>query len=270
MLKESGKSNLSKSVEVEQYKRNGYVVFKNLLDCDEVEKTVSQLRSMTGSNLSSVKGCLKNLFLNEERYFSTLRIFSKSLSVQRLLHSKEIISKLNDLGLEQLSTPTLPVLHTTSKELVSSGGYFALEPHQDWPSIVGSLNSVIVWIPLTDVGEYDHPLQVVPGSHLEGVIGGEEGANELVVNKTDEDFFTLICSPGDVVVMSTFCVHRTKPVGDGFRLACSIRYDDMAESDFSNRNYTCAYKRSVDRSLFKKHIPSKKAISKIFSVEEDR
>ena len=149
-------------------------------------------------------------------------------------------------------------------------GYFALKPHQDWPSIVGSLNSVVVWIPLTVVGEYDHPLQVVPGSHLEGVLEGEEGTNELVVNKSDKDFLTIICSPGDIVVMSTFCVHRTKPTGSGFRLACSIRYDDMMDLDFSNRNYTCAYKRSVDRSLFKKHIPSKKAINRIFSLEAGR
>ncbi|QTN30431.1 phytanoyl-CoA dioxygenase family protein [Rhodoferax sp. AJA081-3] len=39
-------------------------------------------------------------------------------------------------------------------------------PHQDYWSVQGSLDGVVVWMPLVDVDKENFPLEVIPQSHL--------------------------------------------------------------------------------------------------------
>jgi len=256
---------------IKRYNEDGFIVLKDFIDVSNTTDILHNLSTMLPiiSPNEQLKDCLKKVKSeNEQQYISILRAFSRSLSLFQIFGNENIIGFLSHLGLGQLSIPTQPVLHMACKDLVIDGGYFGLEAHQDWPSIVGSLNSVIVWIPLTTVGEKDHPMQVVPGSHLTGVISGSIEANGLFIDIPNNKFVDLICDPGDVVIMSTFCVHRTKAIGDGFRIAASMRFNDLDEEDFRAHGFPCAYSRSVDRSLFKKYLPETNKLRRIFSNEK--
>ena len=54
-------------------------------------------------------------------------------------------------------------------KIAVSGGYFGLTSHQDYWSVQGSLDGVVVWIPLVDVDKEIFPLEVAPQLHLRGV-----------------------------------------------------------------------------------------------------
>ena len=258
---------------IRRYNEDGFIVLKDFIDVNSVSNVLYDLSVLLPieGDTEQLKDCLKKVKSeNEQRYISILRAFSRSLSLSHVLSGKNITDFLSYLGLSQLSIPTQPVLHVTCKDLVIDKGYFGIEAHQDWPSTLRSLNSVIVWIPLTTVGEKDHPMQVVPGSHLDGVISGSINEHCLSIDMPNNKFVDLICDPGDVIIMSTFCVHRTKVIGDGFRISASIRFNDLGEEEFMARGFSCAYSRLVDRSLFKKHFSetSKLKLRKIFSNEK--
>ena len=259
---------MDRSRNIKEYKEAGYTVLSGAIDLAHIDNTISTLYSILHSEKSE-PSCLRHHLEKEvqgdpDRYISILRAFSRSLTVFQLFESKAILSFLSSINLEQLSIPTQPVVHISCKSLTTKSGYFGFEAHQDWPSIVGSLNSVIVWIPLTKITQDDNPLQVIPRSHLKGIIPGTLEDNVLTIDAKDDEFVDLLCAPGDVVVMSTFCVHRTAPNRSGFRIATSLRFNDLSEDNFAKRNFTCAYSRSVNRTLYKENIPSQNDVRSIF------
>ena len=62
------------------------------------------------------------------------------------------------------------MMHTNSKKL---GGIFnsTNSPwHQDWLSMQGSLNSVVIWLPLVNIDEKIGGISILEGSHKFGLI----------------------------------------------------------------------------------------------------
>ena len=70
---------------------------------------------------------------------------------------------------------------------------------------------------------------------------------------------------GDVVLMSSWTLHQTSiNNSSGFRLACSTRYDNSAEQTFVERNYPCAYQRTVNREMITPNFPTIKQVNRHF------
>lgn len=252
---------------LKSYKENGFVVVKDIVDKDQIENCNKTLCKMSGlDNSTDIEIALKNLFVSsKERYLQTLRTFSKSLEIQKLFLNDRLVELVYQLGIAIPTLPTQPVTHATSSELVVDDGYLGISAHQDWPSIQGSLDSIVVWIPFTDIDSNNYPIQILPKSHLNGIREAEIKSNISEISLSDSEIKSLIdinCNVGDLVVFSTFLIHRTKPIGKGFRFSASIRYDNALENSFFSRNFPCSYKRIVDRNLSYK--PLKKDINKVF------
>jgi hypothetical protein len=49
-------------------------------------------------------------------------------------------------------------------QLKIPGGNFGLVPHQDFPSVQGSLHGALVWLPLVKVDRDNFPLEVNQGA----------------------------------------------------------------------------------------------------------
>ena len=69
------------------------------------------------------------------------------------------------LGLRFPNVSTRPVLFFNSRHLAEKEVYWKVSPHQDWRSMQGSLDSVVVWLPLCDIDVALGALEVVPQSH---------------------------------------------------------------------------------------------------------
>jgi ectoine hydroxylase-related dioxygenase (phytanoyl-CoA dioxygenase family) len=156
-----------------------------------------------------------------------------------------------------------------SESLKVPNGYFGLGAHQDWPSMQGSLDSLIVWAPLVDIDKDLYPLELVPGSHKNGLIKSEVKENYSEIEDglyTTSDFIPVEVQKGDVIFMSSFTVHRSSIIGhkNKIRLACSLRYENMQEDTYVDRGFPTAYQRSVQRNSLLKGFPDPKKVKSIF------
>jgi ectoine hydroxylase-related dioxygenase (phytanoyl-CoA dioxygenase family) len=126
----------------------------------------------------------------------------------------------------------------------------------------GSLNVITVWIPFMDIGVDNFTLEVIPGSHLEGMKDGEVDGSVLKISCDENKFISLSLKKGDVLFMSGFLVHQTRREGRGFRLAVSQRFEDASDPTFIERGYPCAQKRVVERSIIWK--PTVEQVKEVF------
>lgn len=268
------------SKELSLYKKDGFYVAKGLLKisaCDFV-------RSRISATFASV---LKDEFLLTEKdlHLSMTKLYAESidkykkvagsvwrlLDVNKLLQSDEIINFLIDkFKWGGVFIPGGQVVHIMANDLRIPDGYFGLSPHQDWPSVQGSLDGLVVWIPLVDVDRNNFPLEVVPGSHINGLMNTHGTGNEirqLEMSKCNEmEWVPVEVSVGDVVFMSNFTVHRSSTFGvpGCYRVAVSTRYDNASEKTYIERCYPTAYQRTVHRDLFIHGFPSRSNIDEIF------
>lgn len=235
----------------EDFNRDGYVVVSGVIFPERViDDSWNEI-------------VLRDIFnQGTEIYIDFLKMSANHIGMQQCFTDEDVCGVLYDLGLEDLIIPTLPVLHVMSPALRIPGGYYGTAAHQDWPSTQGSLDCVTVWIALTDSGIGNFPLEVIPGSHLDGLREGKMNGSVLEVEADDKEFIPIECKAGDVVFLSGFLVHKTGS-GSGFRVSISQRFDNGAEPTFIERGYPCAQKRTVDREI--RWRPTVEQVRRIFS-----
>jgi ectoine hydroxylase-related dioxygenase (phytanoyl-CoA dioxygenase family) len=269
------------SPELKAYNRDGYVVAKNLVSQASID-TVNR------SLLRVVQAQLCQLGRNEDSrdLFSALRtLFSKDLdrykkvvgalwrheSVFALMHSAPIVDFLRQkFGWTDLFLPGGQVILIMAKELKIPDGYFGFIPHQDFPSVQGSLDGVVVWLPLTNVDRTNYPMEIIPGSHRKGTLRTiNHGSSTWEVDPDEyraEEFMPVEVNMGDVVFMSLFTIHRSSLEGlpGKLRVAISTRFDNGGEASFIERAYPTAYIRSVHREQYLPGFPTQTQIDRVF------
>lgn len=243
------------------YFSNGFVVIKDIFSEEDIRDCEDQLiqicAAITGQKNDNLENSLCALFKKSTNsYLETLRLFSKSASVQSLFLKKQMMNVLALLSVKLPTQSTQPVSHSSSSKLLIEGDFVGIKAHQDWPSIQGSMDSVVVWIPFTKIDSKSYPIQILPGSHLQGLRQSTitKNASEIQLSDFEEKCLVdVICDPGDAVIFSTFTVHRTKQIinSDKFRFSVSTRFDNALEKSFIERDYPCAYKRIVEREIQK-------------------
>lgn len=122
---------------------------------------------------------------------------------------------------------------------------FLYAAHQDISFIPGSLNGVTIWIPLQDAPLEIGPLEVIPGSHREGMLRHN---NELDVKRSrlipmpaDSEFVPLPIELGQAIVFSKFIVHRSGAnVSDTIRFSIQVRFNDLGSPEYAQRKLSLA------------------------------
>lgn len=272
------------TVALDQFKTNGFFVVKNLLDEQSVNDVLRSIRTTFLDQLAEISAVVE-----EEDIFSAMRTLHRhdidrykkvagavwrKLDVYQFMHDPRIVGFLrNEFGWQDIFVAGGQVVHIMAHELKIPGGYFGLVPHQDFPSVQGSLDGVVVWIPLVKVDRDNFPLEVIPGSHRRGLLPMQGGGSwELMPDQyREEDFVPAVAEVGDVIFMSNFTVHRSSTNGTmgKCRLAVSTRFDNANEVTFRERCYPSAYERIVHRAQYFPGFPTKKQIEAIFQVDNE-
>jgi phytanoyl-CoA hydroxylase len=268
--------------QVATYREQGYLHVPALLDAKrvaavlpEIDAIVAQQLQLKGKHAvpfqdeSTLLANMETLLATDvSAYLAAARHMGKLVSIMRL----SAVEALNDLGanlgFSAVTMPTSPVLHIQADTLKIPNGYYGVAPHQDWPSIQGALDSITVWTPLMDVSADRFPVEFIPGSHLRGLWPGEVTANalEITTGIQESDWVRVPAKQGDVVIFSTFTVHRTALTGcSGLRIAASNRYENAADPTFVGRGYPCAYKRTVERDFITPDFPAPEQVAVLFS-----
>jgi ectoine hydroxylase-related dioxygenase (phytanoyl-CoA dioxygenase family) len=192
-------------------------------------------------------------------YINTARITQMLPSVHRLLISEPIMKLVSGLGLEFPVISTRVSIHIMSDDLKIPNGYHKTPPHQDWRSIQGSLDNVVLWLPTTPVTAHSNALELAPKSHLHGLL---PTVDHIMTQSTsdervqDADFVPIPVEPGDVIAFSSFLVHRTGEEGDGMvRIALSGRFNNASEHTFVEHGYPTPYSYSYRKDLMVENFP---------------
>lgn len=270
-----------------EYRRNGYLRLQNILSNEkiaEVEQQASQIfyeqiKYLNGLDLiekhnDTIYSRMKILFsLDRDRYLSCLRVIARLYSLQTLMTDPAICEIVKDMGLNLPVMQSRTIFHVMSNHLKFPNGYFGFDVHQDWPSLQSSLDMVTVWIPLVDVSVDNFPLEVIPGSHLKGFLGGvkTEHLHQIDPNEyQDSDFVPLAANKGDVIFMSAFSLHRSaiRPHSNELRLAASGRYENALEQNVIANSYPYCQQNIVKRDLIIENFPTKEQVLAVFNSGE--
>lgn len=129
---------------------------------------------------------------------------------------------------------------------------YLLPPHQDFPYIQDSPNSVTWWIPFADTAVEVGPPTVIPGSHKLGILKVREFDYESTGRSGGKSFLIADESPfagmsyapnapvkfGEAMVIDTLLVHRSEPNHSSVaRFNVQVRFSDPFFKDCFDRNY---------------------------------
>lgn len=266
----------------DSYLEHGYVVARNLVTHEALdhvfrgmERIFAQQASRLGfrpgadSGLDNFSEMAAWLFRTDQAaYLAAAKLAQHAVALHRLSLCDEILRVLAELGIEHPTVSTRQVLHIMADSLRIEGGYHKTPPHQDWRSIQGSIDGVVVWLPFGEVGLDNYPLEVIPGSHRLGLLPSADDpfGHRIAEGKFDESAFVpLEVSKGDAVFLTSFTVHRTgSKGGKRVRVAGSFRFNNAAESTFIARNYPNPYIYRPDMRLLQEGFPSDAEIAAVF------
>jgi ectoine hydroxylase-related dioxygenase (phytanoyl-CoA dioxygenase family) len=242
----------------ENYEADGFVVIKNIFNTSEIDIIREDAKYIFGLQLAAkgygycytdegdgtFKRDLYKFFKeHQETFINCGKHIQHLINLHKLSLDDKIINTLKNLGLSFPNICTRPVLYFNSQHLATKEIYYKTPAHQDFYSMGGSKDSVVVWLPLVDVNQALGALEVVIGSHKEGLvtIKGVEGFG-LVEKYADKDFVSVELNKGDALFFSSFLVHRSgNNITDSIRWSAHFRYNNMEDSDFMRRNYPHPY-----------------------------
>jgi hypothetical protein len=130
----------------------------------------------------------------------------------------------------------------------------------------GSLNSIVVWVPLGDVSRELGALEIIPGSHLWGLQDSSQDEwFRHIEGLQDDQFVSTEMNAGDALFFSSFLVHRSGDnVTDSIRWSCHFRYNDLEEPTFVTRKYPNPYTYAPQQELLTKDFPSVEELRRAF------
>lgn len=265
-----------------KYFEEGYLHIPNFLDTVEIDKIRSEAKQVFINQM--LRMGLVSRSIDETEFEQALYKMFKSditafincgkqiqhlISLHKLSLGEKLIKLLKDVGVESPVISTRPVLFFNSRYLAKKEVYWKTPPHQDWRSIQGSINSVVIWIPLIDIDVELGAIEVIPKSHLEGLITKETVDSFGVIAKefdNDELFIPMEVKKGDIVLFSQFLVHRSgHNATDSIRWSCHFRYNDLNETSFVERAYPHTYIYKPDDTLLNPDFNTQDGVKKYFN-----
>lgn len=242
------------------YAVNGFLHISEFFDIDKIDKIFNDARKIF-TNAMRGKIDFDGSLINDLDYFeSKMFEFFKadtstfisagkntqhSIELWRLASSNQIESLLKSLDLSFPSFSVRPSMFFNSKDLDNVGHYWKLGSHQDWRSSQGSLDSVTLWYPYVDCDVSLGALEVIPGSHVAGLLESSDVDYyaEIDGGQIDEtDFVPVEMKKGDLLIFNSFLVHRSGTnTTNRIRWSSQLRYNNLDESTFIERGLPNPY-----------------------------
>jgi hypothetical protein len=128
---------------------------------------------------------------------------------------------------------------------------YLLPWHQDYPYVQDSIDALILWIPLHDVGEDNGCPMLAPGSHRGGIQpvrmrdAGACGKHLDLADPEAAGRYPNLRVPlraGDVLVFSTLTLHRScRNLTPDPRWTLQLRYGNYADPFVLSRHWPCSH-----------------------------
>lgn len=269
---------------IEKYKKDGFIIIKNFFDPKEVDEIRNEAKKVFSiairknkiefneeSDESFTKALFQLFNVSYNDFLGAAKASQHIISMHRISVSEKLIELVNSFG---IATPVFcvkPIIYFNSKFLSKMEGHYKTPPHQDWRSMQGSLNSMVVWIPLVDINKELGAVEFIPGSHTKGLLNtdSDEWFRHVSENEIkEEDFIAAEVKKGDVVIFSAFSVHRSgNNITNNIRWSMHFRYNDASENTFIERGMPhpyIVYKPQQD--VITPDFPTTDQLKKVFNV----
>lgn len=243
------------SIIKQQIKDNGIAIIPGFISSAEASSIKAEAQFIFTQQIKQ-KGIHDGNFTNDTEYEQSLfklfnlhydafigaaKMAQHITAMYRFAFSEKVFSLLLDAGMQYPFAATRPILNFNSRHTSKMEGHYKTPPHQDWRSMQGSLNSVVLWITLTDLPMPLGPVDFIPGSHKWGLLETEEDSWFRHIDDerlTEDKWTTSELKAGDAVLFSQFLVHRSgNNVTDNIRWSMQMRYNDALEKTFMERLY---------------------------------
>lgn len=241
------------------YLENGYVILKSAYSAEELTAVWNTIDKIFQGQME--KSCVDCVYdekgrltfaskialyeKDREAYISCMRTSQNIPALMAMGNSEKLISLLSEMGISTPVFSTKPIFTLMSPYTSANYTSWKMPPHQDWRSIQGSLNNVVAWVALTDVNDEVGPIEVIPKSHLKGLLEVEKDDwyYKLKQDFSDEEYESVPLDAGDCVIFSSFLVHRsgTNKSQHLARASVQFRYNDIQERSFIERGYPSTY-----------------------------
>jgi hypothetical protein len=275
------------SVARDRYLEDGFLLLRGFFAPEEVEQIYREarqifVRQMRRLGLASAETLTDTefnqaMFAFFEQDIAAFANCGKQaqhlISLHRLSLDSRIISVLQQLGLGFANIATKPLLYFNAKHLAKKEVYWRLDVHQDWRSMQGSLDSVVVWVPLIDIDREMGALQVYPGSHKWGLLPSSmiDGYGHLHGEIDKARLFSVEVKRGDALFFSSFLVHQSGTnTTRSIRWSCHFRYNNLDEHTFIERGFPHPYLYKPQEELITPGFPSRKQIEQVFGAPTAR
>lgn len=201
------------------FNEQGFAHLKSFFDVDEIIRVREDAKFVFIKQMSHL-GIIGSGPISEEQFERSLfeyfiedrqgfincgKTCQHLISLHRLSLSNRLIEKAKQFGLACPSICTRPVMYFNSRHLAIADVYYKSPPHQDWRSMQGSLNALVVWVPLVNINEKLGALQIIPGSHLMGLQDSieDEWFRHIETTK-NEHYVSVEVEAGDALFF--FCI----------------------------------------------------------------
>jgi phytanoyl-CoA hydroxylase len=271
-------------IDIDQYRNNGFIHLRNFFSKEEINKIYDEAKTVfykqfvemnyTNQIYSEITDFEFNQFLfklfkdDNERVINCGKQIQHLISLHQLSLNIKIIKLLNEIGLTSPVISTRPVLYFNHPNLAKSKVYHTVDSHQDWRSMQGSLDSVVIWIPLRDISRDLGALEILPCSHLFGLRTDHIENGFGMVNLSDEEKSNLVSvevEAGDILLFSSFLIHQSgNNITNEPRWSCHFRYNNLDEKTFIERKYAHAYIYKPIEGLITNDFPSEEDMREIF------
>lgn len=266
----------------EQFNRDGYILFRKALDPSVIREIYTEARHIFSKQIERVTGkkvdiddrdafesAMFELFQKDvDAFISTGKTVQHTLSLHRLGVDQKIIDLVKQAGLVNPVIGARPAMQFNSRFLSKDGSkHWKLDAHQDWRTGQGSLDSTVVWFPMVPAGEEIGALQIIPGSHLRGLMessaSGYQGG--ITAELKDSDFVQTTFEVGDLLVFSAFLIHQSgNNTTNNIRWSVQLRYNNLDEETFIERGYPMAYIYKPEPDLVTPNFPTVEQLAQIY------
>jgi phytanoyl-CoA hydroxylase len=233
--------------------KDGYVILRNFFDKDKINNILKKSQVIFENQFdrfnytNDFKNNMIKLFNEHFEVFSNCgkMIQGGLIELYKLALDDLLLNELKNLGLKEPNMCTRPVLFFNHEKLAKEKQYYKTPLHQDWPSMLSSLNSLVVWVPLVDVNVDNGSIILYPETHKLGPLNDSLKNGFSLVDENYVDNNKSIqpnMEVGDIAIFSSLLVHKSGDIlNDTIRWSCHFRYTDMDSKEFIERGYPTPY-----------------------------
>jgi phytanoyl-CoA hydroxylase len=228
------------------YKSQGYVIYKNVFSKEEISSVRRDVLALFANYVPNISEenfdeSLFNLFKKDfQQYHGAAKASNHLPSFQSLQTKRKVIDILRSLGVNPIvCARALMWFH--HENLAKKVNYFKLPAHQELSNMQGSESGAVAWSTLREISKDTGPLQVIPRSHLWGLleITNINGYDYEIKRAIDDvEFVELDVKPTDLLVFSPLLVHRSGDNrGNRIRWTFNFRYNNANDQQFVKDNF---------------------------------